>query len=241
MIEAMNIFPLLTTIVAFAFTVSLFLQYRRRRKLHQLLWTVAMFFYGTAALMEFLMNGDILGPSVAAFRVYYILSAPLVGLLGAGVMYLLLDEKKANAFTAIIGVLSVALFVTGATEPLDQATLVQAFDGPLGEAFREAVHAYPMSVRMYAIAINIMGGLALILGALYSFLRDRRRTYNLLIILGGVLPGIGGSLLGLLGDPNLFFEFELLGTVFLYAGFILSDRFIREREALIQNTLSRDQ
>jgi hypothetical protein len=237
----MNIFPLLTTIVAFAFTASLFQQYRRRRKLHQLLWTAALFFYGTAALMEFLMNGDILGPSVAAFRVYYILSAPLVGLLGSGVMYLLVDEKKANAFTAIIGILSAALLVTGAIEPLDQATLVQAFDGPLGEAFREAVHAYPMSVRRYAIAINIMGGLALILGALYSFLRDRRRTYNLLIILGGVLPSIGGSLLGLLGDPNLFFEFELLGTVFLYAGFILSDRFIREREARIQKSLSRDQ
>jgi hypothetical protein len=221
--------------------VSLFQQYRRRRKLHQLLWTVAMFFYGTAALMEFLMNGDILGPSVTAFRVYYVLSAPLVGLLGSGVMYLLVDEKKANAFTAIIGILSVALLVTGAIEPLDQATLVQAFNGPLGEAFREAVHAYSMNVRRYAIAINIMGGLALILGALYSFLRDRRRTYNLLIILGGVLPSIGGSLLGLLGDPNLFFEFELLGTVFLYAGFILSDRFIREREALIQKSVNRDQ
>ena len=32
--------------------------------------------------------------------------------------------------------------------------------------------------------------------------------------------------------PNVFFEFELLGTVFLFAGFYLSDRFITNREAL---------
>lgn len=232
----MNLFPLLTTVVAFAFTVSLYQQYIRRRKIHQLLWTVALLFYGIAALMEFLMNGDILGPSVIAFKVYYVLSAPLVGLLGSGVMYLLVDRRKADVFTAIMGLLSVALIVTGMIEPLDQGTLEEAFNGPLGEAFRQAVHAYPMSVRRYAIVINIVGGLTLTLGALYSYLRDRRRSYNILIFIGGILPMIGGSLLGIFGDPNLFFEFELLGTVFLYAGFIYSDRFIKERESRIKET-----
>ncbi len=232
----MNLFPLLTTVVAFAFTVSLYQQYTRRRKIHQLLWTVALLFYGVAALMEFLMNGDILGPSVLAFKVYYVLSAPLVGLLGSGVMYLLVDRRKADVFTAIMGLLSVALIVTGMLEPLDQVTIEEAFNGPLGEAFRQAVHAYPMSVRRYAIVIYIVGGLTLILGALYSYLRDRRRTYNILIFIGGVLPMIGGSLLGIFGNPNLFFEFELLGTAFLYAGFIYSDRFIKERESRIKKT-----
>ncbi len=232
----MNIFPLFTTIVALAFTVSLYRQYLRRRKTHQLLWTIAMLFYGVAALMEFLMNGDILGPSVVAFKVYYVLSAPLVGLLGSGVMYLLVDRRKAEIFTAVMGLLSVALIVTGMIEPLNQSTLEEAFNGPLGEAFRQAVHAYPMSVRRYAIVINIVGGLTLILGALYSYLRDRRRTYNILIFIGGILPMIGGSMLGILGDPNLFFEFELLGTAFLYAGFIYSDRFIKERESRIKKT-----
>jgi hypothetical protein len=232
----MNVFPLFTTVVALAFTVSLYRQYLRRRKTHQLLWTIALLFYGIAAFMEFLMNADVLGPSVAVFKVYYVLSAPLVGLLGSGVMYLLVDRRKAEIFTAIIGLLSVALIVTGMLEPLDQGALEEAFNGPLGEAFRQAVHAYPMSVRRYAIVINIVGGLALILGALYSYLRDRRRTYNILIFIGGILPMIGGSLLGIFGDPNLFFELELLGTAFLYAGFIYSDRFIKERESRIKGT-----
>ena len=90
-----------------------------------------------------------------------------------------------------------------------------------------------MDVRRYAIVINIVGGLALIGGAAFSFLRDRRRTYNLLIFVGGVLPMLGGGALVLLGDPNVFFEFELLGTVFLFAGFYLSDRFIKDREVLM--------
>ena len=234
----MNFWPLLTTIVAFAFTASLARQYLERRKFHQILWTFAMLFYGIAALMEFLMNPDVLGPSVIAFKVYYILSAPLVGLLGAGVMYLLASKRKADIFLAFIAILSAALLVTGIMTPLDEAVIVEAFEGSLGEAFHIAVDAYPMTVRRYAIITNIVAGLALILGALYSFLKDRRRTYNLLIFVGGVMPMIGGSALAFFDEPSLFFIFELAGTIFLYLGFIYSDRFIKAREAKISSTLA---
>ena len=234
----MNFWPFLTTIVAFAFTASLARQYLERRKFHQILWTFAMLFYGIAALMEFLMNPDVLGPSVIAFKVYYILSAPLVGLLGAGVMYLLASKRTADIFLAFIAILSVALLVTGIMTPLDEAVIVEAFEGSLGEAFHIAVDAYPMTVRRYAIITNIVAGLALILGALYSFLKDRRRTYNLLIFVGGVMPMIGGSALAFFDEPSLFFLFELAGTVFLYLGFIYSDRFIKAREAKIASTLA---
>ena len=235
----MNILPLFTTIVAGAFTVSLWRQYRERKKTHQLLWTVAMLFYAVAAFMEFLMNRDIFGPTVFAFKVYYVLSAPLVGMLGAGVVYLLAGKRVADGFTALMVVLSVALLITGFAQPIDQAVLVEAFEGPLGEAFHDAVHAYPMSVRRYAIVINVVGGLVLIGGALWSYVRDRRRSYNLWIFLGGLMPMIGGSALGFFHEPNLFFVFELAGTVLLYWGFILSDRFIRDREALIRGRRSK--
>jgi hypothetical protein len=198
-----------------------------------------MLFYGVSALMEFLMNPDILGPSLIAFRIYYVLAAPLVGLLGAGVMYLLASKRNADIFTAIMGILAILLIITGMITPLDEGTIIEAFNGPLGEAFRSAVHAYPMSVRRYAIIINIIGGNVLIFGALYSLIRDRRRTYNVFFIIGGVLPMIGGSLLGFFGDPNIFFEFELLGTIFLYLGFEFSDRFIKKRELQIEESLSK--
>jgi hypothetical protein len=233
----MNLLPLLTSLVAFAFTFSLARQYLERRKFHQLLWTVAMLFYGVSALMEFLMNKDIMGASVIAFRVYYVLASPLVGLLGAGVMYLLARKRIADAFLGLILLLSVALLYTGLTTPLDEAVIVESFSGALGDAFREAVDAYPMTVRRYAIMINIVGGLTLILGALWSFIRDRRRTYNILLFLGGLMPMLGGALLGLFDNPDLFFELELVGAAFLYAGFIYSDRFIRAREAKVASVL----
>jgi hypothetical protein len=229
----LNILPLLTAIVAAAFTYALARQYIERKKFHQLLWTFAMLFYAITAFMEFLMNPDILGPSVIAFKVYYILAAPLVGLLGAGVVYLLASKRKADIFLVIIGVFCVALLITGVMAPLDEAVIVEAFEGPLGEAFHLAVDAYPMTVRRWAIITNIIGGFALILGALWSFLKDRRRTYNILIFLGGTLPMIGGSALAFFDEPSLFFLFELGGTVFLYLGFIYSDRFIKAREATI--------
>jgi cation transport ATPase len=200
-----------------------------------------MLFYAVAALMEFLMNRDLFGPSVIAFKVYYVLSAPLVGMLGSGVVYLLARKKIADAFTGIMVVLSIALLITGAIQPIDQAVLVEAFEGPLGEAFHDAVHAYPMSVRRYAIIINIVGGLVLIGGALWSFFRDRRRTYNLWIFIGGLMPMIGGSALAFFHEPNLFFIFELLGTVFLYWGFILSDRFIKNREDKIRDAMRKQE
>jgi hypothetical protein len=94
-----------------------------------------------------------------------------------------------------------------------------------------------MTVRRNAIITNIVAGLVLILGALYSFLRDRRRTYNLLIFAGGVMPMIGGSALAFFHEPS-FFIFELGSTVFLYLGFIYSDKFIKAREARLASTLA---
>jgi cation transport ATPase len=153
-------------------------------------------------------------------------------------MYLLASKRKADIFLAFIAILSAALLVTGIMTPLDEAVIVEAFEGSLGEAFHIAVDAYPMTVRRYAIITNIVAGLALILGALYSFLKDRRRTYNLLIFVGGVMPMIGGSALAFFDEPSLFFIFELVGTIFLYLGFIYSDRFIKAREAKIASTLA---
>lgn len=177
------------------------------------------------------MNPDVLGANITVFRVYYILAAPLVGLLGAGVVYLLVRPSIARAFLAFIAVLSIGLAITGFIMPLDEALILESFSGELGEAFRVASHAYPMTVRIFSIILNSVGGTILIAGAVYSFLRDRRRTYNLLIVIGSILPMIGGSAMAFFNNPNAFFEFELGGTVFLFLGFIYSDRFIRAREA----------
>jgi uncharacterized membrane protein len=223
--------PLATSVVALVFFVFLLRQYLQRRRTHQLLWTIAMLFYSVSALMEFLMNPDLAGPSPAVFAVYYVLAAPLVGLLGAGVAHLLARKTVANAFLGFVVLCSLGLALTDFLTPLSQATLASSFSGPLAKGFMAASDAYPMTVRIFAIVLNSVGGATLILGALYSFARDKSRTYNIFLAIGGILPSVGGSMLGILGYPDLFFVLELGGTVFLFIGFLLSAKFISQRES----------
>lgn len=221
--------PLVTAIVSFVFFLSVALQYQRRRKTHQLLWSVALLFYSASACMEFLMNGDVLGASPLLFRVYYVLAAPLVGLLGAGVVWLLARRTFARLFLGFVVVFSLALAVTGFSAHIDTQSLASSFRGSLANGFMAASTALPMSVRVYAIVLNSVGGLALIGGALLSFAWDRSRKYNVFLVIGGILPMLGGSMLGFLNYPDAFFVFELGGTVFLFLGFMLSARYIAQR------------
>jgi hypothetical protein len=126
----------------------------------------------------------------------------------------------------------VALAVADFLTPLNQSTLASNFSGPLANGFMAASNAYPMTVRLWAIVLNSVGGLVLIGGALYSFVRDTTRTYNIFLVIGGILPMAGGSLLGLFSYSDLFFELELGGTIFLFLGFLLSARYIGRQDAL---------
>ncbi len=54
-------------------------------------------------------------------------------------------------------------------------------------------------------------------------------THCARLFLGGADADVGGALLGLFNNPNLFFELGLAGATFLYLGFIYSDRFIKAR------------
>ena len=230
--ELVDYLPLATSVVAFGFFVLLARQYSQRRRTHQLLWTIAMLFYSVSAAMEFLMNPGVMGATPLLFGVYYVLAAPLVGLLGAGVAYLLVRRSIARIFLGFVVVFSLGLLVEAVLAPLGQSTLTASFAGPLANGFMTASNAYPMTVRAWAITLNAAGGLVLIGGALFSFLRDRSRTYNIFLALGGILPAAGGSMLGLLAYPDTFFAFELGGTVFLFAGFLLSASYIVRLEAL---------
>ena len=75
--------------------------------------------------------------------------------------------------------------------------------------------------------LNITGAIFLIGGSLFSYVRDRSRTYNIPLVLGGIFPSLGGASLGFFNNANIFFEFELAGTILLFLGFILSMRYLR--------------
>jgi len=229
--ELANLIPLITTIVAFTFMGLLLWQYLKRRKIHQIIWTIAMALYGVSAFMEYLANSDVLGPSAVLIKIYYVSAAPLVGLLGAGVLYLLVKRKISNMYLGIVVGLALILLVGGSFASINDQSLAEGFKKGLPQGFKEASTSFPFpTARLPSILLNSTGGLILIGGALYSYVKDRRRTYNIPLILGGLLPSTGGTLLGILNNADVFFEFELAGTVFLFLGFVMSMGYLSKRD-----------
>lgn len=222
-----NYIPLITTIVALTFTILLLWQFLNRKKIHQVIWAIAMALFAVAALMEFLANPDISGASGTLIKIYYASAAPLVGLLGSGVLYLLVPRKIAHIYLGIVIMLALALLVGVLSTHLSEVTISEAFQLSLPEGFRGAVRLFPfLTARLPSILLNITGGILLIGGALLSFITDMRKTYNIPLILGGLFPSLGGFLLGIMGNADIFFEFELAGTVFLFLGFVMSIKYL---------------
>ncbi len=222
-----NYFPLITSMVASIFAILLVRQYLWRRKIHQFIWSIGICLYALAAFIEFLMNPDILDATAPTFQLYYVISAPLVGFLGAGVVYLL-TERVGHLFLIFVLAMSAALIISSFVFPINEGQLAIAFSGDLASGVLNASKAYPINVRIFSILLNSIPGMVLIVGAIYSFIRDRRRAYNIWIAIGGSLPLVGGSALAL-DFPDLFFALELGGIICLFIGFYFSDRILRAR------------
>ncbi|MFQ5910282.1 MAG: hypothetical protein ACE5IJ_06120 [Thermoplasmata archaeon] len=216
-----NYFPLVSCIIAAIFMVLLLVQYINRRKIHQLVWTVALSFWFISTLLEFLAAPELVGGNEYMYKVFYVLTAPLVALFGAGSLYLLTHKPWGKYFLIYTIVVSIPLIVLGFTATIDT--------DKISEGFEIAGGAMPSHVRNFSPALTVPGGIFLIGGAVYSFWLDRTRKYNLLIALGGVFPFIGGSL-ARAGEVTLFYAFETVGALLLFVGFLLSMEYIKKKE-----------
>lgn len=223
--------PLGSAIVAGVFAVTLARQYRSRRRLHQLIWTVSMILFSLATFLEFVMSVvTVTGP---LFDLYYLLIGPETGLLGAGVVYLMRPRLGKYVLYAVIA-LSACLVVSVAVWPVDLSGLVaglsppatyqQEFQSSVVNAISYAVSAFAAVPRGITMVLSIAGAILVVGGGVLSFVLDRRRTYALVIAFGALMDAVGGILLGMLGDPEVFFYFEFLGIVFLFLGFLMSSR-----------------
>jgi energy-converting hydrogenase Eha subunit C len=222
-----NQIPLMTTFISAVFTVLLLWQYAQRKKRHQLIWTVALALYSLTAFMEYLANPDILGPSLSLIKFYYSGTGPMVGLLGAGVLYLLASRRWSDIYLALVLALSAIVVVSTVSAQIPSAEIQSAFNAGLPQGFRTIVKDLPMTARTPTMILNITGAIFLIGGSLFSYIRDRSRTYNIPLFLGGIFPSLGGASLGFFNNANIFFEFELAGTILLFLGFILSMKYLR--------------
>jgi hypothetical protein len=162
--------------------------------------------------MEFLMNPELFSFEFIPFSIFYVSSSLLVGLLGAGQLYFIIMNKISHIFLGIVLILSIALLISLILTPFPSGL---SFSNDLGDNIRLISTNYPFSVRIYAIILPSVGGTVLLLGSIYSFIRDRSRYYSLFFSLGALMPIFRNIPFGYLGN-------ELSGVIFLFIGFLIS-------------------
>jgi hypothetical protein len=217
--DAVSYVPIATTVLSAGFTLAIASRWARRdRPPHLLWWTAGVALFGVGTFMEGFTA--VFGWHAAVFRAWYISGALLGGApLAQGTVYLLLDRKVANrlaiALVTYVSLASVFVLLTPLNSDL-------ANDSKLnGDVIEWTwVRGFSPLVNTYAF-IFLVGG-AVVSVMRYRKLNDgRRAAANILIAVGAILPGIGGSFTRA-GHTEVLYVTEFVGVILIYLGYHLS-------------------
>ncbi len=209
--------PIITTLVAVAFTYVLLKRYWERRSgPHLLWWAAGVMMYGVGTLTE--ASATLFGWHEVIFRSWYISGALLGGApLAQGTVYLLFSRRTANRLTAVLlpFIFVAALFV-----------LLSPINYDLVESHRLSGQVMEWSwVRLFSPFINLYAVIFLVGGAMVSAWRFRKKrdTHhrfigNALIAVGAILPGIGGAATRF-GYTEVLYVTELIGLSLIWWGY----------------------
>ncbi len=220
--SAVHFIPILTTLLAIPFALEIFRRYRKfPERLHLLWWALGIATYGVGTLTESLTT--LLGWQEPIFRAWYV-SGALLGAapLAQGTVYLMLSRKVAHALTALLIVYVAVASVFVYLSPIDYAVV---------ETHRLSGSVFAWQwVRRFSPFVNLYAVVFLIGGAILSALRysavpeTRHRMWaNVLIAVGAILPGIGGTATRM-GHVEVLYVTELAGMLLTWTGYRMSVR-----------------
>lgn len=208
--------PVATTIVAAGFATIVLARYRERRGTHLLWWGVGLVLYGIGTLTESLTT--IFGWNEWVFRAWYVTGALCGGApLAQGTVYLLMRRRTAHVLSALLATAIVVGAVLVLLSPINQSAVeVHRLSGRvLGW----------QGIRVLSPFINTYAAIFLIGGAIVSAVRfrkqpDNRHRYagNVLIAVGALLPGIGGTFTRF-GHVEVLYVTEFVGLLLIFAGY----------------------
>jgi hypothetical protein len=211
-------------IVSAAFAISVFRQYVARRKMHQLMWGIAIAIWAIAVAAE--LAATLRGRwGLITYRAYYATGALLIpAWLGMGTLYLIFPKRVNDWILAILSVLSAIGILLIATWSIDSAALYSA---SAGEVPLKIFPFFP--IQLLLIILNTLGALTFILGALWSVVlfawkrQNRERAIaTALIAIGGIIAAVAHSA-GVLSGIELFRVSELIAVLFIFVGYLLSN------------------
>lgn len=208
--------PILTTLLAVVFVVDLFRHWNEKRTTYLLWWGLGVVFYGLGTLAESI--NAVAGWSVFTLKFWYIVGALLGGWpLAQGTVYLLMKRKFADITTVVF-----LVFITIASVfiILSPVTVPENFDGRLSGSVMDWEW-----VRLFSPFVNGYAFFFLVGGAIYSAvklfgrgIKDKPFSGNILIAVGGLLPGIGGSFTRA-GVVEALYITEVIGLACIYGGY----------------------
>ena len=206
---------MLSAVVSAVFAGVLALRYARRRRPHQLVWTIGLAMFTLAAAAGVLARSG--GATEAEYRLFYLFGAILnVAWLALGTTYLLAPRAARRALWGLLAftaLASVAVFAS----PVDLSAAADT-----GKGFDRA----PLP-RILAGLGSGLGSLVLVAGALWSawrFLRARhegRRALANVIIAAGVLVAAAGGTAAFTGASGVVEWTNLVGVSLIFVGFLL--------------------
>jgi hypothetical protein len=205
----------LSAVVSAVFAVVMGVRYARRRRAHQLAWTIGLAMFAAAAVAGAMAR--MAGATESEYRVFYLFGAILnVAWLALGTLFLLVPRV---ARWAVWGVVALTVIAAGAvfTAPVDLSAAVDT-----GRGFDAA----PLP-RILAGIGSGLGSVILIGGALWSawvFLRRRhegRRALGNVIIAAGVLVAAVGGTAAFTGASGVVEWTNFAGVTLIFMGFLL--------------------
>jgi hypothetical protein len=207
--------PVAAALLAAAFTLLLLRSLLRRPAGQKALWAVGFALFAAAAGSEALAQRA--GWSPGLFRIYYAAGGVLtVAYLGAGSAWMLVPRRGRDALLGALAVATVAAIAAVFLAPLDVHELAAA---PSGQPPRNAAlggHAF-----LWAIALNSVGTLFLVGGALLSIVRRQHVRANVWIACGAVTVAAATGL-SRGGETSLVYLGELVGIALMFFGFTLA-------------------
>ena len=215
--NAVYYIPVATTIVALAFATIVLRRYAALHSgPHLLWWGVGLLLYAVGTLTESLTT--LYGWNEWVFRAWYISGALCGGApLAQGTVYLLMRRRVAN-------ILAVLLLTSIATASV--FVLLSPIDYFAVDPTRLSGRALGwQGIRLVSPFINTYAAIFLIGGAIYSAARYRsipekhhKFVGNVLIAIGALLPGIGGTFTRF-GHVEVLYVTEFIGLLLILAGF----------------------
>jgi len=221
------------TLVALAFGLSTFDRWLRRRRPHELAWSIALALFALGALS--LWWAEAHGWGTATFRFFFLTGAVLnVPWLALGTVYLLAGQQWGHRMRAWL--IALSGLATGVVLFAPTRTAVSGRDLPQGSA------VFGVGPRVLAGVGSGVPALVIIAGAIWSawqVLRKRppvlvtasvrtvdapRRLAagNVLIAVGTLVLSASGTLAGRLGKDRAFAVTLLVGIVVLFFGFLVA-------------------